>query len=432
MNTVQKANEHYFSVLQWALKDQGIEVYNGERFTSVNRAARLLEYGLTLVNPFALDKAMKMAEPIALQCQSDGVMVSRHLDKINFQITLPEDLWLNYYRGKHTAGLGIGVNTYGEQIDYDFEQPNSIMIGSPGAGKTFASIASLIALFETYTPDDMRAVICDYHGDMNVLKNEEHLFRFEWGTIADTMDTTVRAIQWVYNMMLKRIENQDKDALRILLFVDEVEAVAEYNKETLKRLVAIGNEGRKFKVNLLVTAKHPTQSNLTGLMPTITNRFVGRISMGRAAMTRFVGQPMQAMYLTKKGDFVHSDTMDIDRFLVVRVEDKDIKNLNRLEVSTVPIIDEKYIIEYNDKSKPGRPEKDFDMDLLAFLYNVGPEKFSCSLIAKEWGINEQRILKHKDFIKQFAQRHLIMRKISKQYPDNWHPRLFNSYREEVK
>lgn len=432
MDTIQQANVHYYNVLRWALQDQNIECYHGERFTTATRAARLIEYGVTLVNPFEIDKAMRMAEPLALQCQSSGVMIYRKLDKLFFQISLPENLWLNYYRGQHTTGLGIGVDVYGEQVDYTFEQPNGIMIGAPGAGKTYGSIATFLALCETFSVEEFKAVICDYHGDMSVLKNEEHLVNFEWGTIADSMDTTVRAIQYVYNLMLQRIEDQNKDDYRVLLFVDEVEAVADYDKKSLKNLVAIGNEGRKFKINLLVTAKHPKQENLPGLLPTITNRFVGQISMGKAALNRFVGRPMIGMYLTQKGDFVHSNTMDVDRFLVVRVEDKDLKNITRYDSTNIAVVDDRRLIEDFSVSKQGRPQKDYDYDLLAFLYNVGPERFSDSLVAKEWGINANRVRKHKVFISEFAKKHLIMRRIAKKYPDNWHPRLFNQFREEEK
>lgn len=429
MDTIQKVNaryykdDHYYKVLNWALKEKQIETY--PQLTSSYRGARNMQYLMTLVNPLDLDKALKLAEPIALQCASDGVIITRMKDKVSFQVNLPESYWRTYHRGQHINGLGIGLTDMKQQIDYNFDTPHSIWIGTTGAGKTFGAKASLLALFDTYSPvEDLRCVICDYHGDMSDFQNEEHLFKFEWGTIADTLDTTVRAIKWTYNVLMKRIEDKEKDGIRILLFVDEVEAVAQYDKETLIRLVQIGNEGRKFNVNLMVTAKHPKEENLPGLMATLENRFVGKTTMGKQAMTRFVGQPIEARYLTDKGDFIHSNG-DINRFLVAHISNSDIQSMKRTERQLVPMVDDKSVVF---QPKQGRPEKPLDEELLAFLYTVGPDTFSSSLISKEWQVNASRIDKHKEFIKEFGKDYIRFRKVARKYPEGLHPRLFNEYR----
>lgn len=400
--TIEKLNHLYLKVINETLQDAKIE---GRPIQAI-RGARSMVYHVVLDNPMHLPKLLNIAEPLALQCDTESIIMARQRGIVQLFVTLPEEFWKVYYRQKDVKGAGIGLNDYREQVSFNFDTPHSMFVGVTKTGKSYTIAASLLAMMDTYDPEQLGIVLTDYHGDAQKFENEIHVLRFPWGSIADTLPNTVKSINWVYNLLLHRIENKIRNDKKIWLIVDEAEALSDSYKHAINQLVAIGNEGSKFGVHLSISCKHPTQENLPGLLPTIGNRFVGRIELARQTSNRLIGtSEIDARKLTRPGDFIHSVDGIINRFLVVRIQDSDIKRLQRDANTPIQSLDFPKEVHPDLLRTPGRPPDETNQELLAYLmwnrlgkYGESPKE-SIRSIAKIFNTSRYQVNKHEEMVK---------------------------------
>ncbi|MGI9306367.1 MAG: hypothetical protein ACR2P5_03590, partial [Gammaproteobacteria bacterium] len=234
-----------------------------------------------------------------------------------------------------------------------------------------------------------------------------HVINFEWGTIASKYDDISKAIKWTHNQLLHRIGNKIKDAHKIILLVDEAEAVVANNKESLVCLIDIAHQARKYGIHLIITSKKPTQDNLPNLANELSNRWVGKTSMDQGTVSRLMGQSINIKALTGEGDFIHVDNDGLERFIVAQLRNSDFEKLERLER---PAIDSNGVNSLKKESimlpKKGRPVGAIDMYALGYYFRLGPNILTAKDAKNLFGFSRYVHNQYREYIKLMAKGYL--------------------------
>ena len=167
----------------------------------------------------------------------------------------------------------------------------------------------MLALLSTYTPDQLKLIIIDPHADFTDFDYVAHLVT----PIARSQDDIRLALQYIARTFTRRRQNNIRDDYRLLLVVEEAQAVFE-NEGNLKVVQSLAGQSRKFKVNLIVSTGKPDERSLPRLMPNLDNKFVGKVTNSRlsAAISGHAG--LQLHKLLGQGDFCHISPTKIQRF----------------------------------------------------------------------------------------------------------------------
>ena len=89
----------------------------------VNRGARHLSFGIRLANSMQLESALKLAEPMALNCGVNAILAQRIEGLVSYQIELPNIYWQYFTRQDLVETKAIGLAEQKKSILFDFEQP---------------------------------------------------------------------------------------------------------------------------------------------------------------------------------------------------------------------------------------------------------------------------------------------------------------------
>ena len=331
------------------------------RIEQVSRGARHMSFGIRLQDPTRLSIALSLGDNIALASKTEMVLAHRMAGRVQYQYQLPSIYWETYTR-QDVTGLGIGLGERRRQIDIRFDDaPHTLVAGTTGSGKSVTIQSALLALVNTYTPDDLGLIIADPHDDHSRLDNCAHLV----APIATNEDEIDVVLTYAHEIFLHRRQNKIKDDKRIVIVIDEGDELMAANSNRLAILRNLVN-GRKFNVNVIFGSLKPLHRNIPGILDKLQNRYIGVVSDAgmSAQLTGRAG--MEAHKLTGKGDFLHIIGATADRFQVVNVTDSDFASLDRIEVQqpTVngyPVND----IEPDPEPTPGRPRAEIEPDILA-------------------------------------------------------------------
>jgi hypothetical protein len=246
--------ERYVMVLRMVSGKAGI----GGTIALHSRGPRFCSLGLRLKDPLQLDKAIKLANPVALAAGTRAVMASRLEDApglVTYQFELRQGLWKSYTRGELGDDRAIGMreaNTL-ELFSWD-NNPHTGVFGGTGSGKTETVKTIIHSLATAYSPDRLGIVMLDRHHDYEDFTHLQHL---ELPIAHDDTQTDL-ALEWVGNTLAHRMAANERDGKELLLVVDEAANVLE-DKARMATVKHIGEEARKFRIHLLVTTQKPNQ-----------------------------------------------------------------------------------------------------------------------------------------------------------------------------
>ncbi len=377
------------------------------RVIKANRGARHLSLGIRLANPLQLDKALKLVEPLALATNTTAVIASRQPDQpglITYQFQLQQGYWQKYTRADLETGpgrVGVGLSEGRRQIDFTFDLPHSGFFGTTGSGKSEAVKSLLCGLFTAYSPYELQAVIVDPDGDyIDSFRNSVHL-----GGVP--IARTAEEINWVLTYakaeLLRRKRANERNGKRLVVVIDETEdALAK--QERLAVAQAIGGDGRKFNINLVLATPDPNEKTLPDLLPKVVNRWVGLVSDGRISAYLTGHKGLECHKLTGQGDFMHVAGNRQERLLVAMATRADYDNLPRAELAAPDFEDEDLpdLDEFEDDETrgPGRPTiLPKPVPVARYLF-YGPNQISIAQ-AREWlGLTRTGHYANRDFARE--------------------------------
>jgi len=346
----------YAIILQLLYARQGL----AGRLERATRGARHLSFGVRLSDPATLDKALHLAEPVALASRSKAVLAYRQTGLVMYQYQLATLYWESYSRADVT-GLGVGLGEMRRQIDFKFEEsaPHTLVAGTTGSGKTEAEKSILLALTETYTPAQMKLVLIDPHGEYSSFANVAHLAT----PVATDQEAIDRALLFAnQEFERRRARGIDKALPRLTVVIDEGDEVLQKNEQRLGIVRNLVN-GRKFKINVILGSLKPTHRDLPAILDKLQNRFVGLVTDATMSV-RLTGQAgLEAHKLTGQGDFLHIIGPNVDRFQVAMATEADYGRLERAEI-VAPDIEDVAPPELPE-SRPGRPANELQPPILA-------------------------------------------------------------------
>jgi S-DNA-T family DNA segregation ATPase FtsK/SpoIIIE len=164
-----------------------------------------------------------------------------------------------------------GKDRNGQWVVYDaITEPNALISGEPGSGKSTQLRSILTTLIKYKTPDDLHM----YLGDLKM--SEFHLFKGvqHVKSVAIFPEELERMLTHVYKEMLNRSRllndtgvmhvdqlPQDKKVPYILLAIDEIVMVMD-NKDIKKMLVQIDSLGRALGIYTILSLQRPSHDIL--------------------------------------------------------------------------------------------------------------------------------------------------------------------------
>jgi hypothetical protein len=373
------------------------------RVVQANRGARHLSLGVRLANPLQLDRALKLAEPLALATNTPAVIVARQPDQpglVTYQFQLQQGLWQRYTRADletQPGRVGVGLSEGRRQVDFTFDLPHAGFFGTTGSGKSEAVKSLLCGLFTAYTPDELQAVIIDPDGDhIDSFRNAAHLGGIP---IARTSEEADRVLAYVKAELLRRKRANLRDGKRLVVVIDEAEdAMAQ--QERLAVAQAIGGDGRKFKINLVLVTPDPNEKTLPDLLPKVVNRWVGLVSDGRVSAYLTGHKGLECHKLTGAGDFMHVAGNRQERLLMAMATQADYDQLPRAEL-TPPEFEDEGLTELkegvDEMRGPGRPPILPEPVPVAHYLFYGPDNISIAQAHERFGLSRTGHYANRDF-----------------------------------
>ena len=357
----------------------------GGTLSTAHRGPRYLSLGVRLNDPRQIDKALKLAEPLALAAKTDNVIATRAGGVIAYQIELQSSFWQWYTRADVT-GLGIGLGESRTQINLNLDNdPHTLIAGATGSGKTVCLQAALLALTSTATPDTLKLVMVDTNGELSDFTNSAHLAL----PIAADPREVENALQFVYNELAHRKSENIKDAHRLVLVVDEVSDLPDV--EPLKQ---IAKQGRKYHVHLIIGNQRPKQKDLPDILDNLTGRYIGRVDNAQTSVMLTGHSGVHAHKLTGKGDFVTVQPGgNVARFQVVQPTQADFNAIERAEIAPVlvqpaPVVD----LPGPATGSGGRPELTLEYETLGRYFAYKALKQHLSIAGAETRFSHKRTL----------------------------------------
>jgi DNA segregation ATPase FtsK/SpoIIIE, S-DNA-T family len=245
---------------------------------SIQPTDHSIEYVFTLptgLNPDLLKKNYFAFEQVFGQ----NILLDGEVKKFVLTVhkgSLKKELIYDYDTIKHAiTGLKMpivcGLDRNGKWIVYDaITEPNALISGEPGSGKSTQLRSILTTLIKYKSPDELHM----YLGDLKM--SEFHLFKGvqHVKNVAVFPDELERMLTHVYNEMLKRSKllnstgvmhvdqlPKAKKVPYILLAIDEVVMVMD-NKDIKKMLVQIDSLGRALGIYNLLSLQRPSHDIL--------------------------------------------------------------------------------------------------------------------------------------------------------------------------
>lgn len=392
-NLKQRAR-FYANVIAVLFSNQGL---SRATLKEAARGARHLSLGIKLGNPTELEKALKLAEPLALASNTQNVLAQRQAGLVTYQFQLAPGFWQSYTRQDLPTNQAIGLAERRRPVDFDFRQPHSLVAGTTNSGKSETIKSILFSLMSSYTPDELGIILVDLHGDYLDFENEAHLIRFDFGSIAGEQEHITQALFYVNQELTTRKANNIKDGKTLVLVVDEADKILQ--EQRLEIVRALSQEGRKFNLHVIIGTQKPSHKDLPGILDNLLNRFVGLVSDAKVSANLTGRSGLQAHLLTGEGDFIHVCGMDVQRFQVAMATNRDFNRLERVELSPVKIEQTNLIALPTElpERTAGRPRLELNPDYVAWYLFHYPEKISRNVAKELAGISRDNHELHSNF-----------------------------------
>jgi len=91
----------------------------GGKLAAITRGARHLSLAVRLRDPMDLDRALALAEPLALACRAPACLAERRDGAIAYQFQLAERHWQLVTRA-NVSGAAVGLADGGRPVAFDF------------------------------------------------------------------------------------------------------------------------------------------------------------------------------------------------------------------------------------------------------------------------------------------------------------------------
>lgn len=375
------------------------------RLAQVHRGARHLSYGVRLDDPMQLDKALKLAEPMALSAGTKAVMASRTNGLVSYQIQLPKIYW-QFYTRQDVKGLEVGLAEQRKPVSFSFDDaPHALFAGTSGSGKTEAVKSAMVALVEVYKPNELQFVVIDTNRELDDFNNVSHLAI----PIADEMRQAESALMYANSELAHRKSENIKDCSKLVIVIDEVADLTDSQKnvEALKQLA---KQGRKYQIHLLIGNQKPSQKQLPSILDNLTNRFVGQTDSAQtsALLTGHAG--LEAHKLSGQGDFLHVVNAQVERFQVAQAVARDFDRLPRSEIKPVTVENDFVELPALPETSAGRPPVELNAKTLAQYFYYNPNRITYELAERLFGQKRTGHILHRDFCLEFAKEYMKLRK----------------------
>jgi len=369
--------------------------------------ARYLSFGVRLRDELQIDKALRMAEALALATNTPVVIAKRQGGVILYQFQLPQGLWDSYTRADLQTDrdhIGLGLSEGRRQIDFIFSPPHALVAGTTriaGKSKTVESI--LCGLFTAYRPDELTAVICDPHQDYLNFHNVSHLAV----PVAHETQSITQAIAYTHAELIRRKNHNARQANPFVMVLDEAETEL---KDPKRRLAVenLGKEAAKFQMFLIIATQKPKASNLGDLFTNLGNRFIGKVPDSQTSYFLSGVPGLGCQDLTGKGDFMHVG-LTVERLQVALATQADFDRLPRgnngdpPEFEDVAPLDVDQLPEPEPEPRgPGRPETPIDPWMIGFYDAMGPGNVSRNKAREVLGLGYDLHKRHREFAKIVA------------------------------
>lgn len=369
---------------------------------TVQRGARHLSLGVRLHDPTRLDKALKLAEPLALHAGIEAVLAQRVAGLVTYQFELAQGFW-EYYTRADVSGLAVGLAAQRKPVEFQFNPPHALVAGSTGSGKSETMKSIMLALMSTHSPTALGFIIIDPHSDYLDFANAVHLIT----PIVTEAEGAAQALLWANQELAHRKANNQREGRRIIIVIDEADdELALGDKQNMEIAKALAKEGRKFQMHLLVGTHKPTHTDLPGILDNLVNRFVGRVTDANIS-ARLTGQAgLEAHKLTGQGDFIHVAGAEVERFQVAMATHHDFERLERGEVCPIRVEGpELRVLDFPTITPKanvgGRPANTVQPDTLAHYVYYHPHNISISQAHKLLDLSRGAHDLHKNFALEF-------------------------------
>ncbi len=322
---------HYRRKTALVFQDNGISGKAPDLYV----APRYVGLGVQLYNTRDLDRAMKLTRAVGLSAGvGDGskdppveaVLVG---DLLVYRFVLPEyqwvrghkvrmwsDVWLNNEALRGEMAVGLLPNGSAIYLELSDINPNFLVCGTQGSGKTELLKTMIFQMMRCNTPEQVRIAIADIKGDFDSFKNEAHLI---WQP-AHTFEEIKAVIYHFQAEYLRRKRENLRDEPRWVLVIDEADhKQIIQEEENQERLLEIALRGRYVKTHLVIGTHRPDVESLGDVGKELTIRF-----LGQQASAKDSGQVEGGLALHKlsgQGDFYYARGSNVKRFQAARVPD---------------------------------------------------------------------------------------------------------------
>jgi len=367
---------------------------------AVVRGSRFLSYDIRLKNPLQYNEALAIAEPLALALGVPSIASYRDMGIIRFDITLPKSYWVTVYYNEMIAPYQVGTLPGNKPLSYNLSDPNQMIVGVPGSGKSEGIKTILLSSLIQNSPDRLGVVLIDPHKAIVEFDNASNLLlppATEKDGIADALNMlrdTLNDRKSVGEAVVKA--NPDVYPL-VMLVIDEasepnVLGAKDYpNKENIALVQQLAKEGRKFNMRMLLGTQKPTEADLPGIMSMFPVRYVGQVTDARMA-SNFAGKKeVPAHLLTGNGDFFRARGNELVRFQFALTTPEDYTHLKTGDIRPVT-----KRVEYNS----GRPAVDLSPGAIA--YYLAHNKVTLKTAKEVLNLTRTGHEKHREFAMQVS------------------------------
>lgn len=399
---IQRRARQYSLVIRLLFAHQGL---NG-RLTQVNRGARHLGLDIRLSDPMKLDRALTLAEPLALSCAVNAVLAQRIEGVVSYQIELPQALWESYTRADLPMLQAVGLAAQRRPVLFSLDPPHSLVAGTTGSGKSETVKSILLALIGSYKPGELGIILIDPHRDYTDFHNEAHLVM----PVAHEPGDINNALAWVNQELAYRKAEDVKDGKALVIVIGEADSVLTGANWEAARNVA--KQARKYHMHLIIETQKPTRTALPDILDMLLNRFIGQLSDAKVSANVTGHAGLFAHKLTGKGDFLHLAMPDIDRFQVAMATRLDFDRLERTEVKPVEVapVDVVELPAELPTRAGGRPEFQPDNpEIMAWYFLHNPNKISRETARQMLNLTRTQHEAYRGFVLRFVAEYLRLK-----------------------
>lgn len=339
----------------------------------------------------------------------------------------------DFQNSSHALTFALGIDIGGQKIVADLaDMPHLLIAGSTGQGKSVCMNSLIISLLYKYGPEDLRFILVDpKRVEFSVYNKLPHLMIND---IICEPEKAISAFNWLIKEMERRftlfaeygvrdikgynlaIDTETTQKLpRIVLVVDEVADLMQYNKSEIEqRIQKLAQKARAAGIHLVMATQRPSVDIITGV---IKANFPARIALRvtTAADSKTILAQGGPEKLLGKGDmfFQTANMSDPLRLQGALITDDEVKEVvNFIAANNECYFDEEVataIMKAKQASSNGGGDDD-DLDDLfydALKYVIDTGSASISMLQRRFSIGYNRAgrliqdMEEKHFVSQF-------------------------------